>query len=145
MKNEKGITTTSIVIYVIVVSVILATLSTISLYFQKQIKNQEFSEDGSKNFTSFISYFVEDIQGGNGIADENDRNTELTQIMFKDGTIYIYSPENKKIYKNNIEIAKNVNKLVFIIKENLPDKISINVDFQSGNINKVLTFYPKGI
>ena len=144
MKNDKGITTASVVVYVIVVTIVLSTLAAASTYLHKQIVKEEFKESGAKNFTSFISYFVENIQGEVGIAEDNPKNAQLTQIKFKDGTTYKYSEQNENIYKNNVKIAENVKKLSFIINENNPGQISIIVNFQAAGINKIITFYPRG-
>lgn len=145
MKDQKGVTTSSVIIYVIVVLIVLATLATISGYFHKQIAEKEFKENGAKSFTSFLSYFTEDIQEqDNGLANSNIPNQEITNIKFNNGNIYKYSQENQSIYKNDKKIAEDVTEFSFKINENASQKTSITVKFISGMFNKTLTFYPKG-
>ncbi len=144
MKNERGITTSSVIIYVIVVLVVLATLATISTYFHKQIETAIFKEKSAKNFTTFMSYFAQDIQEeGNGITNDNIKNQETAKIKFTNGNQYNYSLENKSIYKNNVKIADDVEYCSFTIDTNIPNKKSITLNFISENFNKNITFYIK--
>ena len=62
MKQEKGITTTSVIIYVIAVLIVISTLSTLSIYFNKQIKEGMKKQENNSTYANFESYFVQDIK-----------------------------------------------------------------------------------
>ena len=58
MKQEKGITTTTVIIYIIAVLFVLATLSTISKYFYNVISTNISNQETSTQYTTFVSYFL---------------------------------------------------------------------------------------
>ena len=54
MKQEKGITTTSVIIYVIAVLIVISTLSTLSIYFNKQIKEGMKKQENIRRMPKII-------------------------------------------------------------------------------------------
>ena len=55
MKQEKGITTTSVIIYVIAVLIVISTLSTLSIYFNKQIKEGMKKQENNSTYATFAT------------------------------------------------------------------------------------------
>ena len=101
MKSEKGITLTSLILYIVVLLVVIATLSVISTHFYS---NTSYITDMGKyiaEFNKFNMYFIEDVKN-------NSRLYSIVEdkIVFEDGTIYTYS--NNSIYRNKVEICKNI-------------------------------------
>lgn len=106
MKSEKGITLASLILYIVVLLVVVGTLSYISTYFYA---NTSYITDMGKytvEFNKFNMYFIEDVKNNSNLYSITEN-----KIVFEDGTIYTYS--NGYIYRNKVEICKNVNNCVF--------------------------------
>ena len=131
LKSCKGITLTSLVIYVIVLMVVIALMSGFSGYFNKNINQITIKEESNEQFTRFLAYLTKDINIENinfaKTGQENDieyiiikfeENEEHQYLYKKDSIYYINEAKNKKI-----RICNNVN----------------SCDFEYDNTNKILT------
>ena len=82
MKNNRGITLTSVIIYVIGLIVVVGTISTITTYFYKNIKVDEINDDSNTQYTQFSSVFLKEInKEGNYVVEtktEKDENNNIT-------------------------------------------------------------------
>ena len=108
MKNQKGVTLTSVAIYIIIILVVIGILATISANFKGGIKNANMEGTEAAELNKFNVYFLEEIK-----KEGNDAlNVNSKMVQFKTGKIFIYDSNNKsiRIYDgdNNIEIAKNI-------------------------------------
>lgn len=105
MKSEKGITLTSLVIYVIVATLLIGTIATFSSFFFSNIGGIKTQQNYAPEFNKFSMFFVEDVK--------NNKSAEVTQntIKFENGTIYQYT--NNKIYRNGTVITEKVDNLTF--------------------------------
>ena len=112
MKSEKGVTLTSIMIYVIALTIVVLTVGRIITYFYKNMDTVTSDTDASIAYMSFNSYFTEDINiAGNEVLEySNDGN--MKYIIFKE-TENQYTFKNGSIYKEKIKIAKNVDDCEF--------------------------------
>ena len=63
--QEKGITTTSVIIYVIIATIVIATFSVITTDFYETLKKENKQSMYSNKYTEFMSYFAKDIQEKN--------------------------------------------------------------------------------
>ena len=61
MKSEKGITLISLIIYIVAMVIVVAIITTITGYFYGNIDNLQSRNEGAKEYTTFNSYFVNDI------------------------------------------------------------------------------------
>ena len=131
LKSCKGITLTSLVIYVIVLMIVIALMSGFSGYFNKNINQITIKEENNEQFTRFLAYLTKDINNENikfaKTGQENDieyiiikfeENEEHQYLYKKDSIYYINEAKNKKI-----RICNNVN----------------SCDFEYDNTNKILT------
>lgn len=112
MRSEKGITLTSLIIYILLIIVVVATLSIISQHFYS---NTDYITEGGKyisQYNKFNMYFIKDIKNNSDIY--SITNNEL---VFEDGTIYTYSDGN--IYRNKSKICTNIYACVFSQKEEI--------------------------
>ena len=85
LKGEKGITLTSLVIYIIVFVIIIAIMANISNYFYSNIGGIKDSPKYVAEFNKFSMFFIADVK----------RNTEIVTIsedslQLADGTKYVY-------------------------------------------------------
>jgi len=127
MKSEKGVTLTSLVVYIVVFIIILTMMSTISSFFFENVGQIKDSPKYISEFNKFSMFFVADIK----------RNTQLTSITqttleFADGTKYKY--ENRSIYRNEEKIAKNIESFTFNESEYMIDSFTKKIV----NVNAVL-------
>lgn len=106
MRSERGITLTSLILYIMVLLVVVGTLSYVSTYFYS---NTSYITDKGKytaEFNKFNVYFIEDVKNNSNLYSITEN-----KIVFEDGTIYTYS--NSSIYRNKVEICKNINSCIF--------------------------------
>lgn len=93
MKSEKGITLTSLVLYIMLVLIVLGILATITASFQSNLK--EVNKEGTKNseIDKFNIYFLKDVKKqGNKVASISENKDEIT-----------FSLENESILPNEYQ------------------------------------------
>ena len=100
MKNNKGVTLTSLIIYVIGMVIVVASISTLTTFFYKNIDTSAINDNTTTQYTKFLSYFTEEINNSNNRVVECKNN----YIIFSSGNQYTYMEENKSIY-NTILVA----------------------------------------
>ncbi len=111
MKNEKGITLGSLVIYIIAFTLTLALLAMMSNYIYGNIKNISNEKTNLEEFNKFNTSFVADIkQSDNAIIENKDIGTdeEEISIQLSNGEVYTWIKKDNSIYKNKFKIAKNI-------------------------------------
>lgn len=129
----------SVTIYIIVMIIIIAVITSLTGYFYSNININTELQDINEQYTKFNSFFSEQINKPGNIIIEANTESENPYIIFADKNQYTFIKENKAIYFNNIKIAKNVQKCVFnnSIKNG---KNVITVNIQSGNFNKTTEY-----
>ena len=109
MKTQKGITLTSLAIYITMVLIVIGVLAVISGTLQGNIK--EIYTEGTNNaeIDKFNIYFLKEVKRqGNQINE-----ISINEISFSLGNTYTYK-EDKCIYLNdNIKIAEHIEKCEF--------------------------------
>ena len=85
--QEKGITTTSVIIYVIIATIVIATFSVITTDFYETLKKENKQSMYSNKYTEFMSYFAKDIQEKNNAVDtagvsNSDQGEQIPYITF---------------------------------------------------------------
>ena len=108
MKSQKGITLSSLTIYILLVLVIVGILATITANFQSNIKDMNDEGVSSSEIDKFNVYFLREVKRqGNGVESISD-----SEVIFKTGNKYTFKDE--AIYLNdNIKIAENIEKCNF--------------------------------
>ena len=142
MKSNKGITLTSVIVYVIGMTVIVGLVATLTSYFYKNINVEELSDDTSTQYTKFSSIFTKEInKEDNYVIDAktteetiNGENTKTSYIIFSSGNQYTYKGENKAIYKNNIKICQNIDRCDFFYSV-IDGKKQVKVNFKAGTMD----------
>lgn len=140
LKNNKGITLISLIIYILVVTIVLSILTVVFSNFDK---NKDLAEDKGKyiaELDKMALYFIRDSKNN------LDANVEVDRVVFADGTNYKYEKEEKSIYRNKVKIAQNIEYCTFLrqkISSGGVNKIMITVDIiPSGyEINRRITDY----
>ena len=106
-KSEKGITLTSLVIYVIVMLIVLGMLAVIMANLQGNITG--VGKEGTKNaeIDKFNVYFLKEVKK-QGIRIESISN-DKKEIKFTTGNTYSFDSEKKAIYlSENENEEKNI-------------------------------------
>ncbi len=136
MKSEKGITLTYLIIYVVLLILVVSTLSIVSTHFYS---NTKYLMDNGKyvsEFDKFNMYFIEDVKNN-----KETYSVDSNKIVFEDGTIYTYS--EKSIYRNKVELCRNIESCIFSKLEETDDnnftKKIINVKLSTAGENKFET------
>ena len=98
LKAERGITLTSLVIYIIVFVIIIAIMATVSNYFYSNINGIKDSPKYVSEFNKFCMFFIADVKRNTEVVSVSENN-----LQFADGTKYEY--RDNSIYRNNEEIC----------------------------------------
>ena len=107
MKSEKGITLTSLIIYLGVTMVVVTIVATFNSFFVSNMNELRAQEDYAPEFNKFSMFFIGDVK--------NNRTAEVTptQVKFEDGTIYQYNASEKAVYRDGTKITEKVDTFSF--------------------------------
>ncbi len=139
LTSNKGITLTSLVIYIAVMFVVLATIMRVMTYFRKNM-----TEAADVTFETQIEklnlYFLEETKkvGNDATVSENGY-----EIIFTSGNKYTYDLDDKILYLNDsIKICENIDTCHFLQdKETAENKKTIlEVEITMGEKNKILQY-----
>lgn len=110
MRNNKGITLISLVIYIAVVFVVIATLMRVTTYFNSNMRDVA-DVTFETEFDKLNLYLLDESKK---IGNEIQEITDGVQISFTSGNKYTYNAEDKIVYLNdNIKICENVESCSF--------------------------------
>ena len=129
MKKESGITLVALIVYLMIVSAILAALINLSSHVYKNIGKLGSENLSAEEFNKFNVNFVKSVKA-NKKATVTNNNQNVT-IVFDDGTTYNYINGENSIYKNKIKIAKNINYFTADV-QNINNKNVIQVQIGTG-------------
>ena len=129
MKKESGITLVTLIVYLMIVSAILAALTNLSSHVYKNIGKLGSENLSAEEFNKFNVNFIKSVKS-NKKATVTNNNQNVT-IEFDDGTTYNYINGENSIYKNKIKIAKNINYFTADVK-NINNKNVIQVQIGTG-------------
>lgn len=132
MRSERGVTLTSIMIYVLALTVVVLTIGRITLYFYRNVNKLDSNAIAEEEYTKFNSYFTYEI---------NVENNEIKSCeTLEDGTSYIifsltgnqYTYKNGSIYMNKNKINNNIQACEFKYNENI---ITVNMKINEKDYN----------
>jgi hypothetical protein len=143
MKSEKGVTLTSLIIYVIAMAIVVSIVAVITKYFYGNINKLSNTTTSLEEYTKLNAFIIEEInKTGNIIykcgvnnednenyiifynpndVDEANGNKGYTQYTFKENSIYL----------NKIKICNNIKDCKFedvSDENNYKLKITLNID-----------------
>lgn len=135
MKSEKGVTLTSIMIYIITLTVAVLIIGRITIYFYKNMNAVAANASAAAEYTKFNSYFTNEINvEGNEVVlcDENHN-----YIIFSK-TENQYTFQNGSIYMNKTKISKDVTSCSFYYDE-ATQEISVTMEILGKEYNNTYT------
>lgn len=134
MKNNKGITLTSLIIYVIGMTIMVSTIATLTSFFYKNIDVADINNDTTQ-YTKFSSVLSEEInRENNSVINCKSLAEGVSYIIFSSGNQYTFNEKSKSIYKNNIKICDNVEMCDFSYTF-IDSKYKITVNFKTSSID----------
>lgn len=144
-KENKGITLSSLVVYITVMFVVLAIVIRVMLNFRQNISDVT-DVTFEKEFEKFNTYMLEETnKERNGIA-----GTIKNGIEFSDGNTISFKDEDEdgegEIYFNNIKICEAVNDCTFTAETNQElTKTTITVNITINEIQKEKIYVMKSV
>ncbi len=132
MKSNKGVTLTSLVIYIVGLIIVIALMANFSGYFYKNLQDTTISQNADEQYSRFLSYITKDansesltyVKCGSGGED-------WIVFKFKDGTEHQYIRQDQNIYYINVE-NQNEKKIV------LCERVSVSTTNAFSYANKKL-------
>lgn len=138
MKSDKGITLTSLIIYLIGMAIVIGTIATLTSFFYKNINIEDIKSDTTTQYTKFSSIFLDEINIENNYVIDCKTSIEneikISYIIFSSGNQYTFNGKNNSIYKNKIKICENVDDCDFSYSF-IDSKYLINVNFKTKSID----------
>ena len=119
MKSEKGITLTSLIIYIIVMMIVIGTVTVMTKYFYNNLDFITGETEGSKEYTSFNTFITDEINRKNNdiidwkVIKDGEDNVESGYLIFANEHQYTYNKSSESIYINKVLICKNVSDCSF--------------------------------
>ena len=120
MKSDRGVTTASLIVYVIAMLIIVGIIATITSFFYTNAINLEDNSSNVSTITKFNMYFLEETKNRNNKIINNDSKS----ITFSTGNTFTF--QDNSIYLNSIKICENVKNMGFNV-EKINNKEVINV------------------
>ena len=107
--SDRGVTMTSLIIYIIGMTIIVGIVATITTYLQNNVNEFGENSDNISQILNFNMYFLEDVKLLNNKVINVQKNNE--QITFLNGNTYTFN-ENA-IYYNNVKICEDIESVRF--------------------------------
>ena len=128
MKSQRGVTLTSLIVYVISMVIIISVMAVITTNFYRNINNTNNTVEPYTEYVKFNSYFSNEVNESNIKVLECKEN----YIVFDNGIQYTFIAENKSIYQNKVKICKNVTSCTFSTEIKNGNNV-VNVQFTIGD------------
>ena len=106
MKSEKGITLTSLVVYVIAITIIMSIVATITIFFNKNTKEIKSIANKSNTITRVNEYMLNDIK--NSTTANISQNSKTLTLNKKNGEQIKYYIKNSGIYRNKVKLCSDI-------------------------------------
>lgn len=113
MKSERGVTITSVLIYIIALTAVVFIVGRITTYFYKNMNTVTGNAVANAEYTKFNSYFTDEINiEGNRVVECDLTDEGNSYIIFSvSGNQYTF--QNNSIYRNKTKISDDVEDCTF--------------------------------
>lgn len=134
MKSQKGITLISLIVYIIAMTIVIAVIAVISTYFYSNTHSLGDVINPLTEYTKFNTFFSDEVNHINIKILDCKEN----YVVFDNGVQYMYVEKNKGVYRNQVKIARNVEKCRFerAIK-NGKDIITVEIKIEKADTKKI--------
>lgn len=134
MKSNKGVTLTSLIIYVIGMTIMVSIIATLTSFFYKNIDIGDINSNTTQ-YTKFTSILSEEVnKKNNSVIDCQSLTEGVSYIVFSSGNQYTFNQKSKSVYRNNVKICDNIDTCDFSYTY-IDSKYKIKVSFKTANID----------
>ena len=152
MRDNKGVTLTSLIIYIIVLMIVITLMSNLSGYFFKNVNQLGSKQTGEEEYLRLTSFITKDINSKELEFVKEDTDFSLDEekqyllFKFKDGNIHQYIVLNENLYFLNIDTSGTTTKKVQLCTKVSGDTVfefknnKLDIDFTINNKNYTSTF-----
>ena len=134
ISDNKGVTLTSLIIYIIAMLALVAVVSTISMYFHSNVLQVDDDTQNLGVFNTFNKYFLKKKKKENNRVISSFDETG-SKIKFSDNVTFTFVEVEKAIYRNDRKICENIVKCTFTPKV-VDEKEIVDVYMVIGNKNE---------
>ncbi len=111
MKNEKGITLISLIVYIILLTLAVAGISNIMGAMHSNVNSMDKASESAVSLSRFNMHFIKDIKRDD--VKIVSSTSDQVQLSFTndagENEIVKYSIQNNALYRNKVKICSNVN------------------------------------
>lgn len=134
MKSNKGVTLTSLIIYVIGMTIMVSIIATLTSFFYKNIDIGDINSNTTQ-YTKFTSILSEEVnKKNNSVIDCQSLTDGVSYIVFSSGNQYTFNKKSNSVYRNNVKICDNIDTCDFSYTY-IDSKYKIKVSFKTANID----------
>ena len=112
MKEEKGITLIALIIYISLITFVVAGVTAITKSFYSNINEFDKTSESATSVTKFNMYFINDIKSNRvKVKSSTDNTIELSVNHKAEDSVeetVTYSVENGYLYRNKVKICGDV-------------------------------------
>lgn len=151
MKEEQGITLISLIVYVMLMTFIVAIISSITASFYTNVSEFDTESESAVAFSKFNMVFINDIKRENaeiyGYSNDYVILSYTTETVTTDSSgvsvsgteteMVEYLVQNNILYRNKVKICENVNDILFTVDTT---NNTINVNMIIGEYEKSTTY-----
>ena len=146
MKSNRGITLTSLVVYIIGLIIVISLMANVSGYFFKNVNETTLSQNADEQYSKFLSYITKDVNSDNlTYVKSGVDGKDCIIFKFTDGAEHQYINQDEKIYYINVE-NRNEKKIVLCEKVSSQNafsyankKIDVNFNISDSNFGTTLS------
>lgn len=138
MKEEKGVTLISLIVYIILTTVVIAGVSLITSSFYKNVRQFDNESESVVAYSKVNMFFLRDIKR-EGVQIDAYQNNYIILSYEKDlETLYVqYSIQNGALYRDRVKICDDIQDSRITV--NTSDN-TIEVYLKIGNYEKTTTY-----
>lgn len=141
MKQNKGITLITLVMYILLTMIALGLINTLVISFRKNLNNINSKTAQGVEFDKLNAQLLKETKTLDNLIDKNDLDDY--SIKFKNGNTYTYSIADKAVYLNKeIIIADNVQMCTFSLEDTSKEQtltVKIEINDKSQVVKYVIT------
>ena len=113
MKNNRGVTLTSLAIYIIGLVTMIGLLSVFMRFFYGNVNRKSYTNDAAEKYSKFIMYLTNDVNS-NDIKKVYVDNGERIHIKFNSESYHEYLYQNEAIYYIEVDIDGHETKQILL-------------------------------
>ena len=132
MKSEKGVTLSSLIVYVILATAIVAIFANMTASFYVNVNKFNDESEDTVAYSKFNMYFLNDIKNENTTIQDSQVSYIILSV---NGETIQYTIQNNQLYRNKVKLCDNVQNGRFTVEDNL-----IKVYLKIGDYEKTSTY-----